>query len=141
MGGDIGVDEGGILQALSTPIIHREIVYERKLKKGTKTETTTLEITGAHIVALLLGKAFLTLFLLKIGLAGDALDKAKEILTGIGETAVGTYEGTRDWASDPTAPIGEAITTAKWAEEGYKRGYVFDAIERARAQMEAQNNE
>ena len=64
-GGEIGVDEGGILQALATPIIHREVVHERKLKKGVKTETTTLQITGAQVLALILGPTLLALFMLR----------------------------------------------------------------------------
>ena len=95
MAGQIGFDEGGVLQALNTPILTREIVTEKKLKSGKiKTTTTRLEVTGAQLVALALGPALLQLFLSKLP-AEEAAEFAKKYwwtapfgLVGVGGAAV-----------------------------------------------------
>ena len=61
---DLGFDEGGVLQALATPILQQEVVTTKTSKKGkVTTSTTKFELTGAHVIVLLLGPAFLALFL------------------------------------------------------------------------------
>jgi hypothetical protein len=53
-----------VLQALATPVIDHTVTKQRTLKSGkVVTETTTLQVTGAQIVAMLLGSSFLALFL------------------------------------------------------------------------------
>ncbi|GAG76512.1 unnamed protein product [marine sediment metagenome] len=56
-GGQIGLDEGGILKALSKgggTQVHEEFVYNKKGLLIDKT-TTTLEVTAVHVVAALAG--------------------------------------------------------------------------------------
>ena len=61
---DLGFDEGGVLQALATPVIDHTVTRQKTLKSGrVVTETTTIQVTGAQIVAMLLGSSFLALFL------------------------------------------------------------------------------
>lgn len=63
-GSQVGFDEGGVLQALATPIFTREVSTEKKLKSGKiKRTVTKIEVTGAHILALAMGSMFLELFL------------------------------------------------------------------------------
>ena len=61
---DLGFDEGGVLQALATPILHQEVTTVKTSKKGkVTTSKTVFELTGAQVVAALLGANFLALFL------------------------------------------------------------------------------
>ena len=63
MAGQVGFDEGGVLQALATPILHVEEVTTKTYKSGrTKVTTATLEFTGAHVMAFMLGASLLGLF-------------------------------------------------------------------------------
>jgi len=75
---DLGFDEGGVLKALATPIIqHTET---RVSKNGRKTRTTTYELTGAHVVALLLGKGLLALFYKYKDLSEEEKEYARNLL-------------------------------------------------------------
>ena len=61
---DLGFDEGGVLQALATPILHQEVTTVKTSKKGkVTTSKTVFELTGAQVIALLLGSSLLALFL------------------------------------------------------------------------------
>lgn len=73
MAGEIGFDEGGVLQALATPVIDHTETTSKTLKNGkVVTKTTRFQITGAQIIALLLGAKLLELFArLEPGALGD----------------------------------------------------------------------
>jgi len=75
---DLGFDEGGVLQALASPIIHVE--EARTSKNGRKITTTTFELTGAHLVALLLGRGLLALFYKFKDLSPEEQEYAKNLL-------------------------------------------------------------
>ncbi len=61
---DLGFDEGGVLQALATPILQHEVETTRTTKAGkVKVTKTKYELTGAQVIVLMLGPAFLSLFL------------------------------------------------------------------------------
>ena len=64
MTGQIGFDEGGVLQSLATPIIHQERTVVKTSKKGKVTTTKSVfELTGAQVVAAIMGSALVALFL------------------------------------------------------------------------------
>ena len=55
MTGQIGFDEGGVLQSLADPVIKHTSTKEKTSKKGVvTTETTTFQVTGAQMLALAL---------------------------------------------------------------------------------------
>lgn len=63
LAGQIGFDEGGVLEALSKPIIHREVTYTKTYKSGrVKTDTTVLEISAAHIIGFLVWRRLVDMF-------------------------------------------------------------------------------
>lgn len=76
-GGEIGFDEGGVLEALRDPVYTKTttVTKYRHNTKGLvtseKTTVKTLNITGAHVVAASLGPALLGLFIVTKGLPDD----------------------------------------------------------------------
>jgi len=95
-----------VLQALNTPVIHREVVNVKKYKSGrVKTTTTILEVTGAHIVAYLLGRELLELFKSKLP---EGLPTSPDVLfpaLGSAGGLLGTAAGAAI-AHDPQAALG-----------------------------------
>lgn len=84
VGGDIGFDEGGVFQALSDPIYTKttvEYTYRTVAKQPmVKTETTkVINITGAHVLAAVLGPALIALI---INTKGLSVEQAEAMLAG-----------------------------------------------------------
>ena len=80
---DLGFDEGGVLQALATPILQHEVETTRKTKKGKIiVSKTKYELTGAQVIVLLLGPAFLALFLRFKSLTDEEKVETVDLLLG-----------------------------------------------------------
>lgn len=137
VGEQIGFDEGGVLQALATPIFTREVTTEKKLKSGKiKTTSTKFEVTGAHILALAMGKVFMGLFLEG---KGKTQEEINDMLAGLpwwtGPGLYGRLAGFDPFGSDPLeegkslTPAARAAAQGKvligWRTEGNKQVPVF----------------